>query len=207
MRPDKLRPTADDPLPPSMGANERDLLVSSSAHRKTIVEFGAGGSTLIFARSAAERIVTIEPDGAWIARLSEQPAVASAITAGRLTFVQPDIGPLGPWGRPTDPATQERWPTYAQAPWSAIDPPTVDLVLVDGRFRVASALAALLHCRSDVSIVFHDFWPRPHYHPVLRWLHVANLVDTLAVLTPLPGWEQERATVEAVQGRFATDPD
>ena len=197
MRPDFLQPTADDPMPPHMNASERLLLEQAVAGRRAIVEYGVGGSTAIFARSAAERIVSVDTDPAWIARVSQHPEVARGIADGRMTLAHVDIGPVGSWGRPIDERYRERWPDYARAPWSQIDAATVDFVFVDGRFRVASALTALLRGGPDLAMLIHDFWSRPAYHDVLRWVSVVAREDSMVLCVPNARCPEEREQIES----------
>ena len=60
-----------------------------------------------------------------------------------------------------------------------------DVVLVDGRFRVAWALAAFRHLAPGGKLLVHDF-ERPEYHVLLRFYDMVQKVDTLALLTPKP---------------------
>ena len=57
-----------------------------------------------------------------------------------------------------------------------------DAVLIDGRFRVACLLQAIIHCKPDCVFLFHDFQDRPQYQGVLRHVDVLARVDTLAVM-------------------------
>ena len=57
-----------------------------------------------------------------------------------------------------------------------------DAVLIDGRFRVACLLQAIIHCKPDCILLFHDFPDRPYYQVVLKHVDVLARVDTLAVM-------------------------
>ena len=57
-----------------------------------------------------------------------------------------------------------------------------DAVLIDGRFRVACLLQAIIHCKPDCILLFHDFFDRSHYHVVLKHVDLLTRVDTLAVM-------------------------
>ena len=54
--------------------------------------------------------------------------------------------------------------------------------LVDGRFRVACALEALARCQPHTVLLFHDFWNRTPYHPVLAFTDWLGSCDSLALL-------------------------
>ena len=76
-----------------------------------------------------------------------------------------------------------RWPAYWRDPWEAAGP--VDLVLVDGRFRVACALAGLSRLDPDAVLLVHDFWDRASYRaPLLRHFDMLGSAGTLVLLGP-----------------------
>ena len=59
----------------------------------------------------------------------------------------------------------------------------LDLILIDGRFRVACLCQSLLHCdNKDVTFVIHDFFDRPDYHCVLKLCTEVDRADTSVVL-------------------------
>ena len=70
--------------------------------------------------------------------------------------------------------------------------PAVDLVLVDGRFRVACALQALAHCQPHTVLLIHDFWNRTPYHPVLAFTDWLGSCDTLAILRRKPAIDRDK---------------
>ena len=90
------------------------------------------------------------------------------------------------WGWPADPATLPRWPDYWRDPWEAlVRGAPFDLVLVDGRFRVACALHGAALLAPGGHLLVHDFWPRAAYQgPLLRHFEVVGSAGTLALLTP-----------------------
>ncbi len=57
-----------------------------------------------------------------------------------------------------------------------------DLVLVDGRFRVACALQAIVNTMPGVEIMIHDFFARQHYYDVLHFADIVDCADNLVVL-------------------------
>lgn len=193
-------------LRPEMTDAEIGVLRECFSKATSLVEFGSGGSTLMGVRSASlRRIWSVENDTAWIAKLRGEPEIAQAEGAGRLRLMHVDIGRTGDYGMPLDESTQARWPGYYQAVWN--DPATADsdLVLIDGRFRVACALEALVRCRQHAILLFHDFWNRPHYHPVLAFTDWLGSCDSLAIL-------RRKAVVdpvklEAVRAAHRFNPD
>ena len=172
----------------------------------SLVEFGSGGSTLLAVRSPSlERIWSVESDPAWIVKLRGLPDVAQAEAAGRLRFMHADIGRTGDYGTPLDESAQARWPDYHQAVWNDPAAMEADLVLVDGRFRVACALEALARCRPHAILLFHDFWNRTPYHPVLAFTDWLGSCDSLAILRRKTSIDP--AKFEAVRRLHRMNPD
>lgn len=174
-------------LEPTLSPAELDVLLRHAREARGIVEYGCGHSTGMFVRSGAARILSVDSDPAWIARLRLVPELAGAEAEGRLSLIHVDLGPVKNWGKPRDKSLRGRWPSYALAPWVREPDFAPELVFVDGRFRVASILAALLFGPKGVTVAVHDFWSRPEYHSVLAFAQVLEQVETLAVLRAAPG--------------------
>ncbi|MFM6950721.1 MAG: hypothetical protein ACKOW1_06855 [Novosphingobium sp.] len=74
------------------------------------------------------------------------------------------------WGVPLFPKPR-RAKAYVTAPWDLT--PFPDLILIDGRYRVACALEAARRAHASgatATLMFDDYATRPHYHPVERLL-------------------------------------
>lgn len=85
----------------------------------------------------------------------------------------------------------------------------IDLVLVDGRFRVASALLTLFATsalgRRVPRLLFHDFFNRLNdYGPVLRYWEVVDCVDNLAVLAATSDFDRQQLLSDL--RHFVVDP-
>lgn len=158
---------------------ELALYAGVLAGARTVVEYGTGGSTLLALGAGVSRLVSVETDLKWIGMLREVVEIAEAERQQRVTFVYVDIGPVGKWGKPTDSSGAARYATYAPAPWQHCR--AADVVFIDGRFRLASAIETLLRSGADTRIAFHDFWKRPQYHVVLPLVDCIDRADTLAV--------------------------
>jgi hypothetical protein len=169
------------PLLPRMSAPEIALFKQHLKGARFLLEFGCGGSTLLAAQQGVRRITSVDSDPAWLEQVAAQPKIRGLQFTGRYA----DIGPIGLWGKPRRKAYAHRWPAYSTAVWAELKA-SPDLVLVDGRFRVACCLQALLHTQPGAKILFHDFWDRPRYHAVLRYLDCLGRADTLAVLRAKP---------------------
>jgi hypothetical protein len=174
-----------------MSKDELALLRNLVAGRQAYSEFGIGGSTRLAIESGMRRVVSVESDRAWLDAAATNPILAAAVADGRLSLLHGDVGPTGAWGAPSDSRTKHLWADYSQRPWAiwSAEGCMPDLVFVDGRFRVACALAALNFARSfgaapdQYRVVIHDFSnSRPYYDPVLQFFDVAERAESLVVL-------------------------
>ena len=75
-----------------------------------------------------------------------------------------DLGEVLSWGYPKDYSKRDNISEYLDFIWKQSRKP--DLVLIDGRFRVASFLTTLKHCELGTTIIFDDYLKRSHYHIV-----------------------------------------
>jgi hypothetical protein len=141
-----------------------------------VLEYGTGGSTMLALRHGVRKLASVESDWAWIQKLREKPYITRSERNGRLFLLHANVGSVGRLGMPVD-ANLPCSP-YVVCPWKLDFAP--DLILVDGRARVASILECFL--RSSAPIVVHDFWPRHNYHVVLQFAEILDRVDTMAVI-------------------------
>lgn len=170
----------DEDPSPAMTPAEQALLRALAAEAEVVVEFGCGGSTLLLLAACPGRLVTVENDAAWLSRLAARPLCAAAHEANRWIPLHVDQGPLAPWGWPRDPERQRDGAAYVNAPWEAA--PRPDLVLVDGRYRLACTFTALARVGVGGRVALHDFWSRPHYRPALEDAELEATSGNLVVL-------------------------
>ena len=164
----------------SLSAAETMQIELQLAGRASLLQFGCGNSTLIAARQA-QKIVSVDSDAAWLAEVGANLARAAI----DFTPFHADIGPTGDHGYPTDDRRARDWPRYHVDVWRRL-PASPDAVLIDGRFRVACLLQAIIHCKPDCIFLFHGFVDRPPYQLVTRHVDVLARVDTLGVLRTKP---------------------
>jgi hypothetical protein len=167
---------------------EAACFVARLAGARRYLEFGCGGSTLLAVQSPAQTLHSVDSDGAWIEKCRRRPEIAAAAAAGRLHFRHVDLGRTGRFGYPIGRAAARRWPDYCLGVWENFPPDAPpDLVLVDGRFRLACATQALLRCPPGAKILFHDFTLRERYRGILDFAEAVETVDSLVVLEARAG--------------------
>jgi hypothetical protein len=170
------------------------------ATARNYLEYGSGGSTLLAARQA-QIVVSVDSDAHFLAAVRRKLAAemgnrisaeqGSGSRGARPKLIHVNIGFTEEWGMPafTQPTRQRvrRWRNYPTAPWryfrSIAQRP--DLILIDGRFRVACTLESLLNSPpgSDLRILLDDYVSRPHYHVIERFADVQT-VGRMAIVCP-----------------------
>ena len=193
-------------LRPQMTDAEIGVLRECYSKASSLVEFGCGGSTLLALQSARlQQVWSVESDPGWVADLRARPDIRHAESVGRLHLLAADIGPTGDFGMPAGEGSSALWPGYYEQVWK--DPAThsADLVLIDGRFRVSCALEAIVQCRPHTILLFHDFWNRPVYHPVLAFTDWLGSCDSLAILRRKQVLDVEK--LDAVRAAHRFNPD
>ncbi|WP_275287423.1 CDC27 family protein [Halomonas elongata] len=165
------------PDSPFMAERERELFSKRLKSASSYFEFGSGGSTVWAVKEGLE-VKGVESDANWVNALKKDLGPPCQVKVV-------DIGPTREWGFPADVKESHFFQEYSRAIFQHCQP--FDLILVDGRFRVACAMTAIEHisrnpCKGRDSYIFiHDFWNRPHYHVVLKFLDVVESVESAGV--------------------------
>ncbi len=186
---------------PHMTDREAALFDSLIGRSRHYLEFGCGGSTYAASQRVGRSIVSVDSSTGWLEKVSA--ACAGPECRVKPEMVHVDIGPTGAWGVPTDAGTRGRWPVYYESPWTVPGTYESDLVLVDGRFRVACFVKTLMNCRSDAVLMMHDFASRGHYHAVNQVAREIARVDDLSIFIPLPGASRRTLHEILERHRFA----
>ena len=161
--------------------------VHTLRNAKRYLEFGSGGSTYLAAQLGVP-FATVESDPDFLAAVHEKITHAGYARHGQV-FHYADIGPTGRWGFPVGEVTaarEEQFRRYSDIPAPFIDGTLPDLVLVDGRFRVACALKVMRWCmtrRVHQMIVVDDYSDKWHDYRVLDDFAELRMVGRMAVLT------------------------
>lgn len=188
MRQEKAQATApklvwtpqDIPRRPHMEKEGLDRLTECLKAARSYLEYGAGGSTVLAIELGVRRVVSVESDRGFLQAV--KLAACGSEDDDRLTEHFVDIGPTAEWGNPTDRSCSARWPAYPSTVWRRYldgqDYP--DLVLIDGRFRVACFLTTLMMAPSGTTILFDDYFDRPNYHVVEKYLAPVSRAGRMA---------------------------
>ena len=130
----------------------------------TYFEYGCGQSTRYALDHSEAIICAVDTNPDWAAR--------TRALAGpeRLQVQWVDVGPVGDWGYPLSFAKRDSFAQYTDWFWTLGLQP--DLVVIDGRFRVACFLTTLQRAAPGTTILFDDYTGRPQYHVAEEFLPV-----------------------------------
>jgi hypothetical protein len=178
----------DIPSEPLFDAEAMEYFRQHLERARNYLEYGSGGSTVL-ANALVTNLVSVESDGARLADVRRNLEGADRRAMTKLIHV--NIGLTQELGMPvfTKPTRRRvrRWEEYARAPWRYFR--TIgqqpELILVQGRFRVACVLESLLTLSplSKAQILLQDYVGRPEYEVVGRFADL-ELVGRMAVLRP-----------------------
>lgn len=188
------------PSTPAMTEAEQQLFLKYLKQAQHYFEFGSGGST-VWAVEHGLTVQGVESDPAWVQALQDQLGQQCQVAVA-------DIGPTGDWGYPLQIEQSDKFPRYSQAILEHEQ--SFDLILIDGRFRVACTMAAIQHITKhhtqDSTIIFiHDFWNRPQYRSVLEFLVFIEQVDSAGVFKVKKNIELN--DVADMWFKFSTNPE
>lgn len=155
-------------MEPHLATNDKQLFYKYLDKATNYFEFGSGGSTYQAAlRANIASIHSVESDFAWYTRmvslLREKPHV-------RLVYNEMDTK-ANTWGNPGPASTKEQKMRYSEQ-IRMLDTSGLDLILIDGRFRVVCCLKCFDVISDDCLIAFDDFLDRPAYHVVLAYYDI-----------------------------------
>ncbi len=161
-------------LPPQEAA----FLSAAYDEAGVILEYGAGGSTVMASEIPGTQVWSVESDAAFLDNIrrwfeANPPKAEMHLRHG-------DIGPTGKWGAPAAQGSWRKWHKYPLGVWDDPAFQQPDVVLIDGRFRAACYLAVLFRTAAPVTVYWDDYVERPRYHEVERFGAPAEIVGRMA---------------------------
>ena len=166
-----------------------------------ILEYGSGGSTVMASEMPGKTIFSVESSRVWTKMMRGWFEEAKPISMPVMQHV--NIGPTGKWGSPKDGSGFQRYHLYPLSIWDSEEFKHPDVILVDGRFRVACALTAMLRSTKKTTLLFDDYEGRKGYHVIEDYLEKVETVDNMARFevdeTALP-----RDKLTEIIGKFAS---
>jgi hypothetical protein len=155
---------------------------------RVYLEYGSGGSTIVAAEHV-DTLVSVDSDKYFLRSVRKHLEFRSNQD---IELIHANIGLTKEWGTPIlhKPTHRRaiRWANYSRAPWPWLLRKNLqpDLILVDGRFRVACVLECVSHIRKPEScrIFLDDYRSRNHYHTVQKFCNVLQMEGRMCILQP-----------------------
>jgi protein O-GlcNAc transferase len=155
---------------PHLSDNDKNLFYEYLDKSSVYFEYGSGGSTYQSSiRKNIVKIYSVESDMEWQNKLKKN------MNDGNITyfFNEMDTQPNS-WGHPGKNATNEQKIKYSSymTNLNKDEQERIDMVFIDGRFRVACCLKCYDIISDNCVIAFDDFLNRPEYHVVLEYFEI-----------------------------------
>ena len=117
-----------------MKPNDREIFKRELEKSKNYFEYGSGGSTYKASlNKKIERIISVESDLNWLYK------VKNTVKMADMKFIDLKSKP-NTWGYCGENVTDEVKKSYSNVIREIENPEKLDLIMIDGRFRVASCL-------------------------------------------------------------------
>ncbi len=179
---------------PHFDSDSTPYFIERLAAANLYLEYGSGGSSVL-ASKMGKRFVSVDSDPYFIRSVKAKIARSETpVPCLQHTFIHANLGLTEAWGVPvwTRPTTKRlaSWRFYFTAPWEATQERFCpDLILVDGRFRVACALTTILHMADTKGweILVDDYVGRPHYTVIEEFANLERTIGRMAIFKPKDG--------------------
>ncbi|MFP7571538.1 hypothetical protein [Marivita sp. S2033] len=150
----------------------------------TILEYGSGGSTVLASEMSGKTIYSVESDAKWCAMM--QSYLDANPGRSPVVMHHANIGKVGKWGRPKNDDEWARYHRYPNSVWDIDGFQAPDLVMVDGRFRAACLITAMLRTEKPLTLLFDDYVGRKSYARVEAFVKPAEIRDRMARFEIVP---------------------
>lgn len=169
----------------TMPSAEAARLEEAYRDARVILEYGSGGSTEAASQMADKYVMSVENDADWARKLRSRIATKGPRSAVIVQTI--DLGPTGDWGRLINDHKWRKFHLYSNAVWDAPYFRHPDIVLIDGRFRLACFMTVLLRAERPLVVLFDDYVSRPKYHLVERIVAPTRIIGRMAEFAITPG--------------------
>lgn len=158
-------------MEPLMKINDKALFYKYLSNATTYFEYGSGGSTYQASlKDNIQKIYTVESDLTWLSILNKN---IKPQKLDKITFIYCDMKTSpNTYGNPGKDSKPEQWKNYSDQILLVND--KIDLILIDGRFRVACCLKCHMYMDDNCIIAFDDFLDRPEYHIILDYFYIID---------------------------------
>lgn len=163
-------------MEPHLSTNDTTMFYKYLDTIKVYFEYGSGGSTYQASiRPNICKIYSVESDIVWQNKVKQVTRFQESHKDIIHIFNEMDTQQNN-WGYPGTNATNIQKINYSNhiTKLTKDQQLEIDLVLIDGRFRVACCLKCFDVIRNNCLIAFDDFLNRKHYHIVLDYFDIVE---------------------------------
>lgn len=159
-------------MEPEMSSNDKKMFYNYLNKANVYFEFGSGGSTYqANVRKNIKKIYSVESDIEWHIKLKNK------LKNDKIKYIFNEMNTKpNTWGNPGEHATDIQKINYSDQikKLKKEDIQNIDLILIDGRFRVACCLKCYDLINDECLIAFDDFLNRTYYHVVLDYFDIVD---------------------------------
>jgi hypothetical protein len=171
---------SDEPFMPTA---EKKVLMEYYEKSKGILEFGSGSST-IFALKMDKYIVSVENDRSFYSALKVY--LSNFKLDIDTTLIYANTGLTGKYGSPflytLTPAISEKGFKYVLSGYLNIEKGRVDLIFVDGRWRVGCCLYSIFYFDNNIDLFLDDYETERNYAFIINKYFIVTNFGRLAKL-------------------------
>jgi len=163
-------------MEPWLAPNDKRLLYTYLDKSSVYFEYGSGGSTYQASlRKNIRQIYSVESDKIWHTKLRD-----ILKDKQNITYLYNEMESIpNTCGYPGPNSTELQKKNYSNSIFllDEGDRKKIDLVLIDGRFRIACCLKCFDAVNDTCCIAFDDFLDRPGYHIVLQYYDILEKTE------------------------------
>lgn len=161
---------------PELSENDMKMFYRYLDKATVYFEYGSGGSTYqANLRPNIQKIYTVESDKTWMNKLKSQIKNNS-----KITYIYNEMGTKPhTWGYPSGRCLKTSLANYSEhiRNLSIEERSKIDLVMIDGRFRVACCLKCFDVINDCCCVIFDDFLHRKKYHIILDYYDIIEKTE------------------------------
>jgi hypothetical protein len=161
---------------PELSENDMKMFYRYLDKATVYFEYGSGGSTYqANLKPNIQKIYTVESDKTWINKLN------SLIENNtKITYIYNEMGTKpNTWGYPSGRCLKTSLANYSEhiCNLTIEERRKIDLVMIDGRFRVACCLKCFDVINDCCYVIFDDFLHRKKYHIILDYYDIIEKTE------------------------------
>jgi protein O-GlcNAc transferase len=185
-------------MEPLLPIKEKQLFYKYLNNARYYLEYGSGGSTYQASiRPNITKVVSVESDKSWYDTINK-------IIKNKLRYYFVDLNALpNTFGYPVNasPAMMEYYPSIIKR----YKKNQFDLILIDGRFRVACALICYDYIDNNCKVIVDDIGNRPHYNEIYNYYDKIDGVGRMFVFKKKQNRVKNSPSDELIK-KYINDP-